>query len=136
MSAKNILIAAAIIAGAFAIYNAKQRKNNSPNVYYKKKMFGNYNGRAIPPFGIYIHESQRGNKNLLEHELVHWQQYQRLGLFKFYSQFKKELKEFGYDKAPLEIEARFNETDYCKTNYTECVRTGQAKTVHNPKFLL
>lgn len=46
------------------------------------------------------------------------------------------MKQFGYDKMPMEIEARKNESDYCKNNYTECVRNGTAKTVYNPNFRL
>ena len=44
------------------------------------------------------------------------------------------MKQYGYDKMPMEKEARKNETEYCKENYTGCVRTGQAQTVFNPNF--
>jgi hypothetical protein len=135
MKAETVLIATGIAVVVFSLYNAKQRKNDNPKIYFRKNMFGNYNGRTIPPFGIFIKESQRENKNLIEHELIHWKQYQRLGLSKFYSQFKNELQQYGYDKAPLEIEARFIENDFCKTNYTECVRNGKSLTVFNPNFL-
>ena len=40
----------------------------------------------------------------------------------------------GYDANPYEIEARYRESDFCKSNYTFCVRNGLAKTVHNPNF--
>ena len=33
-----------------------------------------------------------------------------------------------------EIEARENESEYCKLNYTECVRTGESVTAYNPNF--
>lgn len=135
MSTKTVLITSAVVLGLFAIYNERQKKNSSPTIYFIKKMQGNYNGRCVPPFGIFIHESQRNNQNLINHELVHWQQYQRLGLLKFYSEFNKQIKQYGYDLAPLEIEARYAENDYCRYNYTECVRNGQAVTVHNPQFL-
>lgn len=42
--------------------------------------------------------------------------------------------QFGYDKMPLEIQARTNESEYCKKNYTECVRKGIAKTINDPYF--
>lgn len=132
---KTLLITGTII-GLFALYNFKQKKNNNPKIYFKKKMKGNYNGRTIPPFGIWIVESQKDNQELINHELIHWKQYQRLGLFNYYKEFQDQLQKFGYDKAPLEIEARANESDYCKLNYTECVRTGHSKTVYNPQFLL
>ena len=44
------------------------------------------------------------------------------------------MKQFGYDKMPMEMEARANESDYCKENYTECVRNGKSNTVNNPNF--
>jgi len=118
---------------AAIIYNEIQKRRHTP-IYFLKKIAKNYNARTIPPFGIYIKKSESGNKSLLEHELVHWKQYQEKGLIKFYSDYAKEMKQFGYDKMPMEKEARKNENEYCKDNYTECVRTGQAKTVFNPNF--
>lgn len=136
MSVKNIAIGVGLIAGLLVLYNAKQKRNNTPNIYFKKKLTGNANGITIPPFGIWIQESQKDNKALIEHELVHWKQYQEKGYFKFYKDYEAEFHKYGYDKMPMEIEARTIEDDYCKTNYTECVRTGKSKTAHNPKFLL
>lgn len=133
---KKAVVITGIVVGLFALYNAKQKKNNNPKIYFLKKMGGNYNGRTVPPFGIYILESQKDNQELINHELIHWKQYQRMGLINFHLEFAKQLYQYGYDKAPLEIEARANESDYCKTNYIECVRTGKAKTVFNPNFLL
>ena len=40
----------------------------------------------------------------------------------------------GYDKNPYEIEARSVEDEYCKLNYTECVRSGKSNTAYNPNF--
>lgn len=135
MSTKKVLIGTAIVLGAFAIYNARQ-KRRPPQIYYRKKMAGNYNARTIPPFGVYILESQRDNLELLNHELVHWKQYQEKGLINFYLDYNRELNQYGYDQMPMEIEARANETDFCKKNYTYCVRNGIAKTVYNPEFRL
>ncbi len=115
------------------IYNEFQ-KRSEPNIFYRKNLAGNYNAKTIPPFGIFIKESERGNTALLEHEKVHWKQYREKGLVKFYYQYIKELKTYGYDQMPMEKEARANETEYCKNNYTQCVREGKAKTIHNPKF--
>ncbi len=131
MKTKTIL---GLLLGTAIIYNELQKKRDTPPIYIRKKLRLNYNGRTIPPFGIYITEAQKDNKALLEHELVHWRQYQQKGLIRFYFDYAGQLKKHGYDQMPMEKEARVNESDYCKENYTECVRNGTAKTVHNPNF--
>lgn len=134
-SEKVLKIVAAGVA-AFSAYSWLQRNRMQPPIFYREKLPGNYNAQTIPPFGIFILESQKENKALLDHELIHWRQYQEKGLIPFYNSYFAQLKRYGYDLAPMEIEARANETDFCKTNYTECVRNGQAKTVFNPNFRL
>ena len=131
---KNILIGAGAFATIAIIYNAHQRRRKDTPVYFRESLVGNYNARTIPPFGIYVKESEKDNKPLIEHEKVHWKQYQEKGLISFYAQYAEEMDQYGYDHMPMEIEARQNETPYCKRNYTECVRTGRAKTVFNPNF--
>lgn len=118
----------------FIIYNAIQRRRINPPVFYRKSLNKNFNAKTIPPFGIYIKEAERENQALLEHETVHWQQYQRMGLIKYYREYFKQLKEYGYDAHPMELEARSNESEYAKHNYTEAVRRGLAVTVYNPDF--
>lgn len=111
-------------------------KKNKPNIYFKKNILGGLNARTVPPFGIFIKETQKDNQNLIDHELKHWEQYQREGLISFLINYNREAITKGYDKNKYEIEARFIEDDYCKLNYTECVRNGKAKTVFNPNFRL
>jgi hypothetical protein len=134
MMNKSILLAIGAAVGGFIIYNHIQRRRQDVPVYYKPRLSGNYNARTIPPFGIYILESERDNANLLAHELVHWRQYQEQGLIPFYWNYLNEISTYGYDNMPMELEARFLENEYCRNNYTECVRNGQAITVHNPNF--
>jgi hypothetical protein len=129
-----VLIAAGLAVGSFAIYNAIQRRRECAPVYYVQHLSGNYNAKTIPPFGIFILESERDNAYLLAHELVHWKQYQEQGLIPFYWNYFNELSMYGYDNMPMELEARYLENEYCRNNYTECVRNGQAITVHNPNF--
>lgn len=135
MKTGHILIA---IAGTsvlgFIIYNNIQKKLPSPPIRFKKTLAKNYNALTIPPFGIYIKESEKDNQKLIAHEIVHWKQYQKMGLLNYYFSYFKQLKEYGYDNMPMEQEARKNESEYCRENYTECVRTGDASTVHNPIF--
>lgn len=134
--AVKIALALGSISLALIVYShiQKQRKNDNPKIFYRKKLAGNYNGYIVPPFGVFIKESERENKALIEHELMHWKQFQREGLLSFLINYSKEARQKGYDKNPYEIEARTAEEGYCKENYTECVRNGTAKTVHNPNF--
>ena len=135
MKKSNILAITGIIGTiAFIAYCAKQRKNNNIKIFYRKKLVNNYNGYIMPPFGVFIKESEKGNKALIEHELIHWKQFQREGLIPFLVNYSKEASQKGYDKNPYEKEARTAEDGYCKENYTECVRNGTAKTVYNPNF--
>lgn len=136
MKLQNFLIGAGTVIGLAMIYNAIQKNRKSPPVFYKKNILKNYNARTIPPFGVFISEKEKNNNELLQHELAHWKQYQEKGLIGYYRDYSKQMKEYGYDKMPMEIEARYNESDYCKENYTECVRNGESNTVNNPKFRL
>jgi len=118
----------------FGIYTLIQRSRKDPPIYVRKKLAKNYNARTIPPFGIYIKESQKDNQALIDHEKVHWRQFRRRGLSGFYIPYFIQLKKYGYDGMPMEKEARANESDYCKENYTHCVRTGLSRTVFDPNF--
>lgn len=135
MKTKNIIILGSSIAVLFfIIYWNRQRKNNSPKVFYRKKPVGNYNGYIVPPFGIVIKETERDNKEFLEHEMTHWRQWQKGGLT-FLIDWIREQRTNGYELNKYEIEARkkSGETKYCQTNYTNCVRNGKAKA-YNPNF--
>lgn len=130
----HLLIIGIISSLAFIAYCSIQRKNNNPKIFYRKRLINNHNGYIRPPFGVFIKESEKNNTALLEHELIHWKQFQREGLIPFLLNYSKEAINKGYDKNKYEKEARTVENEYCKENYTECVRPGKAKTVHNPNF--
>lgn len=56
--------------------------------------------------GIYLLESLRAPRWLVEHELVHVTQYRRLGSHRaFLARYLAECLAFGYAHAPLELEA-------------------------------
>lgn len=130
----NALGIAAVIGAAFFVdYNYRQIQKQ-PKIFVREALPNNLNAMCFPPFGIFVTEEQKDNDNLLEHELVHWVQYQRMGLIPFYLQYVGECVFYGYDHSPMEIEARFNECEYCRLNYSECVRNGMAATVFNPNF--
>lgn len=61
---------------------------------------------TIPPFGIFIEKKYKGDKSLLNHESVHWDQYKRMGLFGFYSTYLSEYIKYGRKYGPMEVEAR------------------------------
>lgn len=61
---------------------------------------------TIPPFGIFIEKKYKNNKSLLNHEMVHWDQYNRMGVFGFYSTYFSEYLKYGRKYGPMEKEAR------------------------------
>lgn len=134
MKSEPVLIAVAAVVVSAVIYNQVQKRRSKPPVYYVKSLANNYNARTIPPFGIFIKESEKSNEALLNHELVHWKQYQRMGLIGYYRTYLSQIKQYGYDAMPMEKEARANESTHCQYNYTDCVRTGKSNTVFNQSF--
>jgi hypothetical protein len=120
--------------GALAVYTIYRRYSNKTPVYYVDSIAANFNARTIPPLGIFIKKSQKNNTALLKHELIHWNQFKNLGLLGFYTTYISEHIKNGYDLNRLEIEARKNESNYCRNNFTACVRSGESKTVYNPNF--
>ena len=123
-----------ILLVLFILYCLKARASK-PKVFYKNKLVGGFNAITIPPIGIFISNDQKNNDQLLAHELIHWEQYQKEGLLPYLFNYATEAMAHGYDQNAYEVAARTNESDYCKANYTECVRSGAARTVHNPSFL-
>lgn len=67
---------------------------------------GSQMAATIPPFGIFIEKKYKGDKSLLNHELVHWDQYDRMGFFGFYSTYISEYIKYGRKYGPMEVEAR------------------------------
>ena len=134
MKANHIFLLTGISIALVIIYNAYQRRRKDVPVFIRKRLINNYNARTIPPFGVFITESQKDNKDLHKHEKTHWIQYQKKGLLNYYADYATELNKYGYDKMPMEQEARLGESDYCKENYTDCVRNGSSNTVFNPIF--
>ena len=125
-----------IIAGitiAAILYNAYKIKR-PPTFFIVQKLPRGHNAMTVPPFGIWITQDGTRNRALLEHELIHWQQYQQRGLFGFYFDYFRELRKHGYDNMPMEVEARIHEPEHVKRDYTNAVREGRAVTVYNPEF--
>ena len=113
---------------------AKIHKN--PKIFYIEHSKINYDAQTLPPIGIFILKEYTQNKMLRDHELIHWKQYRRMGAILFYLKYITEYLLFGYDKHPMEIEARIKtgEKEECIKNMTNCIRSGKAKTVFNKEF--
>lgn len=71
----------------------------------------------IPHIGIFIKEDYKEDETLLEHELIHWKQYKRMGSIVFLLRYLFQFITIGYDTMPLELEAR--QTDESLWNYRE-----------------
>lgn len=63
-------------------------------------------GVALAPFGIYILPEHLTSAALIKHEQVHWMQYMRMGLVKYYATYLYQIIRYGYRDAPMEREAR------------------------------
>ena len=63
-------------------------------------------GITLPPFGVFILAERMDGVLLHKHEQAHWQQYQRMGLVKFYVTYLWQVFRYSYYNAPMEVEAR------------------------------
>jgi hypothetical protein len=61
---------------------------------------------TLPPWGIYVRPERMNDVALLQHEQVHWAQWQRMGTLRFYTTYLWQLWLHGYDNHPMEHEAR------------------------------
>jgi len=129
---KPLIIFSSVVAIDYLI----SKFNTKPKVFYLNKLPKNFNAQSIPPFGIFVSKKEKDNQILLNHEKHHWKEYNKRGAILFYLKYFYQYLFYGYDKMPLEIEARkeVKETKFCQENYTECVRTNKAITVQNDKF--
>ena len=63
-------------------------------------------GVALAPWGIFVLPEHLNNQRLTQHEIVHWQQYKRMGTLKYYATYAYQVLKYGYRNAPMEREAR------------------------------
>ena len=61
---------------------------------------------TIPPFGTFIESKYKTDKTMLKHEMIHWNQFYRMGFITFYSTYISEYIKYGRKYGPMEIEAR------------------------------
>lgn len=67
---------------------------------------GSQMAATIPPFGTFIESKYKKDKSILNHELSHWVQYERMGFVGFYTTYLKEYIKYGRKYGPMEKEAR------------------------------
>lgn len=128
---KVIMISAGLLVAHVIL---REQRKKDPVVHLVESIPLNYSAMTIPAVGIFISKKEANNSAILNHEKIHWQQYQKMGLLPFIGNYLKGLIVHGYDHHPMELEARYIETSDCRMNYTECVRNGTARTVFNPNF--
>jgi hypothetical protein len=90
-----------------------------PLIIYVRWVIPPFRAMTLPPFGIFIKSSFKGDPQILKHDMVHWKQYQRMGLFMFYFRYLVQLILIGYDTMPMEMEARQGDDEKTKWNYRE-----------------
>lgn len=95
-----------------------------PEIRYLKWKF-RHRGITLPPLGIFVRSDHRNNRKVLNHENVHWQQYQQMGLWMFYYTYIMQWLKYGYDRMPMEIEARYEEDEYAKKHYSKVYLSGK-----------
>lgn len=108
---KIILLVIVIIISLIFIYSEVQRKNNSPKILSINFSFWNFSGITIPPFGIIVNDyffngrKDGARRTTIAHETIHWKQFQKLGLLKFYGNYFFGFAKSGYSKNAMEQEA-------------------------------
>ncbi len=89
-----------------------------PKVFYiKARYLPIFRAIMIPHIGIFIKQDYKDDTILLQHELVHYKQYKRMGSLLFIIRYLFQLILIGYDSMPLELEAR--QFDTSLWNYRE-----------------
>ena len=70
------------------------------------------NAVAFPPLAVFVKSSwwltvgYTRRAKMIRHERVHWAQYQRMGLIRFYTAYIYGRLRYGYRDHPMEVEAR------------------------------
>ena len=65
-----------------------------------------FHGVALAPWGIYIRLAAMHSQRLIRHEQAHWRQWLRMGTVRYYATYLWQIVRYGYENAPMEVEAR------------------------------
>ena len=104
---KVILIVFILVA--FVVVMNYVSKESSPKLYTVNNLPDGTMAVTTPPFGIFIRPEARHNKEVLEHEQCHWNQYRRMGLIDFWKTYLADSKKYPYHEIPMEKEC-FDQT--------------------------
>jgi len=88
-----------------------------PKIYYVTYLIPPFRAMTIAPFGIFIKKEFKGNNQILLHDLIHWKQYERMGVIMYYFRYFIQMLLIGYDIMPMEMEARQFDNKKTKWNY-------------------
>lgn len=85
--------------------------NKKERIYYLPvDILGTQMAATIPPFGIFIEDDYEhegdASGSILRHEKVHWEQYRKMGLIRFYYCYLSEYINHGRIYHSMEEEAR------------------------------
>ena len=61
---------------------------------------------TLPPWGIFALPGHEESTVLAMHESVHWEQYKRMGFWRYYVTYLYYQLKYGYADNPMEAEAR------------------------------
>ena len=93
--------------------------SKKPRIIYTNFILPPFRAMTVPPIAIFVKKEHKGNNDIIEHDLIHWRQYQRMGFLMFYLRYFLQLIIIGYDTMPMEMEARQNDDHHTKWNYRE-----------------
>lgn len=85
--------------------------------YVRDRAIPIFRAVMIPHVGIFIKQKYQNDLTLLEHEMIHWRQYKRMGSLVFMVRYILQLVFIGYDAMPFELEARQSDESLC--NYRQ-----------------
>ena len=61
---------------------------------------------TLPPWGVFALPGHEESTVLAMHESVHWEQYKRMGFWRYYVTYLYYQLKYGYADNPMEAEAR------------------------------
>jgi hypothetical protein len=99
------------------VKNVRSKIKKQPKIFYPKYVVPPFRAMTIPPFGIFVKHEFKNDNQILAHDLVHWQQYERMGIVMYYFRYLIQLLLIGYDTMPMEMEARKFDDEQTKWNY-------------------
>lgn len=99
---KNIALVRVVVDKQFPMPTNQPLRDGFKRFSFNTKRFSGFTLGYV----IFIKPTVNDLKTLLAHELIHVKQSEQMGLEKFLERYFIEIIKFGYDNAPLELEAR------------------------------